>query len=180
MADRVSSLQKVKTRVRMAKMMLRGVNFSCSLIVLSMLATTFSIFNATKHLPPRSNLPPWASGTSTWPQIVLLCISCVSLAMSMTIIWAYWRGGHKRAEKAAVYYTVFAVTFFAFSIIMWGVGAGILNGSKANGNGQDVWGWSCNNNKRSQLFHNDISYALVCRLQVSPIHLSSSENSARC
>lgn len=152
----------------MAKMMLRGVNFSCSLIVLSMLATTFSIFNATKQLPARNNLPPWASGTSTWPQIVLLCISCVSLAMSLAIIYAHWRHGHRRAEKAAVYYTVFAVVVFVFSVIMWGIGAGILNGSKANGNGKDLWGWSCKNNERSQLFQDQVSYVLICRLQVSP------------
>ena len=162
-----SNVQKVKIRVRLAKMVLRGVNFSCSLIVLSMLASTFSIFNATKHLPPRNNLPPWASNTSTWPQITLLVIACISLVFSLAIIWAHLRGRRRRAEKTAVYYTVFAVGFFAFSIVMWAIGAGILNGSKQNGGGQDLWGWSCNNNKRKQLFQNDIHYALICRLQVS-------------
>ena len=83
----------------------------------------------------------------------------------MIIFYAYFRGGHKRAEKAAVYYTVFAVFFFAFSIVMWGFSAGILHGAKANGNGKDLWGWSCVNNKRSQMFQNDIHYAVVCRLQ---------------
>jgi hypothetical protein len=146
-------------------MALRGVNFACSLIVLSMLATVFSIFNATKHLPARNNLPPWAAGTKTWPQITLLVIACISLGMSIIIIAAYFRGGHKRAEKVAVYYTTFAVAFFIFSIIMWGIGAGILNQSKANGNGQDLWGWSCKDNKRRALFADDVSYALVCRLQ---------------
>ncbi|KAK4997031.1 hypothetical protein LTR66_003488 [Elasticomyces elasticus] len=156
---------KVKTRVRMAKMLLRGVNFSCSLIVLSMLATTFAIFNATKAIPPRNNLPPWASGTKTWPQTTLLVIACVSLLLSMIVFYAYVRGGHKRAEKVAVYYSVFAVAFFVFSIVMWGVGAGILNSSKQNGNGQDLWGWSCKNNKRASLFENVVHYNLVCRLQ---------------
>lgn len=149
----------------MAKMLLRGVNFSCSLIVLSMLSTTFTIFNTTRALPARSGLPAWAHGTSTWPQITVLVIACISLAFSIFIFYAYWRGGHKRAEKTAVYYTVFAVFFFAFSIIMWAVGAGILHGSKANGNGQDMWGWACKDNRRRQLFQDDVSYALVCRLQ---------------
>ncbi|SLM38883.1 hypothetical protein LPUS_09258 [Lasallia pustulata] len=156
---------KVKTRVRMAKMVLRGTNFSCSLIVLSMLSATFSIFNATKHLPPRNNLPVWAMGQKKWPQITLLCIACVSLAMSIAIFYAYWRGGHRRAEKAAIYYTVFAVGFFTFSTVMWALGAAILHGSKANGHGQDMWGWACNDNKRRTLFQEDVHYALVCRLQ---------------
>lgn len=149
----------------MAKMLLRGVNFSCSLIVLSMLSTTFTIFNATKAIPARNNLPPWAIGTNPWPQIVLLVISVISLALSVVIFYAYWKGGHNRAQKVAVYYTVFAVGFFIFSIIMWGVGAGILQGAKAGSNGQDLWGWSCKENKRKQLFQADVSYNLICRLQ---------------
>ncbi|EMC91372.1 hypothetical protein BAUCODRAFT_28484 [Baudoinia panamericana UAMH 10762] len=159
------SPQRIKTRVRMAKMMLRGVNFSCSLIVLGMLSTTFSIFNATRHIPPRNNLPPWAVNQKTWPQIVLLVIACVSLAFSILIFYGYYRGGHKRAEKAAVYYTAFAVAFFVFSIVMWGIGAGILQGSKNNSNNKDMWGWSCVNNTRKQLFQNEVSYDLICRLQ---------------
>jgi hypothetical protein len=149
----------------MAKMVLRSVNFSCSLIVLSMLSTTFTIFNTTKSIPPRNNLPAWATTTNPWPQIALLVISCVSLVFSVFIFWAYWRGGHKRAEKTAVYYTVFAIGFFMFSIVMWAVAAGVLHGSRANGNGQDVWGWSCKDNKRRQLFQDQVHYALVCRLQ---------------
>ena len=132
-----------------------------------MLAATFTIFNATKALPARNNLPPWAPNTPLWPQITLLVIAGISLFMSVVILYAYWRGGHRRAEKVAVYYTTFAVVFFVFSIVMWGVGAGILNQSKASGGGQDIWGWSCKDNKRRQLFQDDVSYSLVCRLQVS-------------
>lgn len=157
-------------------MFLRGINFSCSLIVLSMLATTFSIFNATKHLPSRNSLPAWASGTNPWPQMVLLVISCISLVFATAIFWGYWRGGHKRAEKAAVYYTVFAVFFFAFSIIMWAVGLGLLHSAKSNGNGQDLWGWSCKDNTRKELFKDDVHYALVCRLQVCRVQLNIMAN----
>jgi hypothetical protein len=156
---------KVKTRVRIAKLILRGVNFSCSLIVLSMVSMTFAIFNATKSLPPRNNLPAWADGTKTWPQKVILAISCVSLALCLVIFYNYWKGGHKRAEKVAVYYTLFAVGFFIFSSVMWGLAAGILQGAKNNSNNQDVWGWSCVDNKRKQIFSEQINYALVCRMQ---------------
>ncbi|KAF7194979.1 hypothetical protein HII31_03653 [Pseudocercospora fuligena] len=156
---------KIKTRVRVAKFLLRGVNFSCSLIVLAMLASTFAIFNATKAIPPRNNLPPWAENQKTWPQILLLCIACVSLFACMVIFYGYWRGGHKRAEKAAVYYTAFAVVFFIFSIVMWGVGAAVIQTQKNNSNNKDMWGWACVNNERRSLFENEVSYQLVCRLQ---------------
>ncbi|KAL9023949.1 MAG: hypothetical protein Q9196_006864 [Gyalolechia fulgens] len=156
---------RTKTRVRMAKMCLRGVSFSCSLIVLAMISTTFTIFNATKALPPRGKSPAWAKNQQTWPQITMLCIACVSLAMAVGILFAYWKGGHRRAEKAAVYYTVFAMGFFVFSIIMWAIGAAILNESKRHGNEKDMWGWACKEGKRKELFDDEVDYALVCRLQ---------------
>ncbi|KIV77865.1 hypothetical protein PV11_09643 [Exophiala sideris] len=156
---------KVKTRVRMAKLVLRGVNFSCSLIVLAMLSTVLTIFHATKSIPPRNNLTAWAPKQQVWPQIVVLSISCVSLLFSVIVLIAYCRGGHNRAQKVAVYYTMFGVGWFMFSVVMWLVGAAVLHGSKANGGGVDMWGWSCKDNKRKQLFQDDVHYALVCRLQ---------------
>jgi len=81
------------------------------------------------------------------------------------VFWNYWRGGHKRAEKVAVYYTLFAVGFFIFSIVMWAIAAGILQNSKNSGNGKDMWGWSCVDNKRRELFSEKVDYALVCRMQ---------------
>jgi hypothetical protein len=134
-----------------------------------MLATAFTIFNATKTLAPRHNLPAWAANTKIWPQVLLLSIACISLLMSVVVLIAYARGGHKRAEKVAAYYNVFAGSFFMFSIVMWALGAAVLNQSKAQGSGKDMWGWSCADNKRRHLFEDDVSYALVCRLQVSAL-----------
>ena len=83
------------------------------------------------------------------------------------VFWSYYRGGHRRAEKTAVYYTIFAVGFFIFSIIMWAVAAGVLQGTRSNSGNQDIWGWSCVDNKRRDLYSEDVDYELVCRVQVS-------------
>lgn len=146
-------------------MALRFTNFSCSLIVLAMLTSTFSIINATRQLPARNQLPAWSGKAVQWPSILLLCIACVSLVMSLIVFYGYWRGGHKRAEKAAVYYTVFAVGFFVFSIVMWGIGAAALQSARNNAKGQDIWGWSCKDNPRKTVFQNEVNFDLVCRLQ---------------
>lgn len=132
-----------------------------------MISSTMRIFYSTHELPAKNSLPPWADGTKTWPQLVVLCCSCVSLFFCLLVFYGYWRGGHKRAEKAAVYYTLFAVGYFIFSIVMWAFAAGILQGAKNNSKNQDIWGWSCVDNKRRQLFSEKVDYALVCRLQVS-------------
>lgn len=130
-----------------------------------MLGSTFAIFNATKAIPPRNSLPPWAPQQQIWPQVLLLSIACVSLLMGIIIFYGYWRGGHRRAEKAAVYYTAFSIGFFIFSIVMWVVGATALQVQKNNSSNKDMWGWSCVNNQRKSLFENEISYDLICRLQ---------------
>lgn len=103
------NFQKIKMRVRLAKVALRGVNFSCSLIILAMVSASFTIFNTTKSLPSQSGMPAWAEGTDTWPQKLVLAMSCVSLLACIIVFLAYCRGGHRRAEKVATYYTMFAI-----------------------------------------------------------------------
>ncbi|KAI9663456.1 MAG: hypothetical protein M1831_002465 [Alyxoria varia] len=99
-----------------------------------------------------------------WPTILLLVVASISIVMSVVIMYGYIRGGHRRAEKVAVYYTIFAVGFFTFSIVMWGIGAGALQQSRNSSDGQDIWGWACKNNARKEVFQMDVDYDLICRL----------------
>lgn len=99
----------------MAKFALRGVNFSCSLIILAMMSSSFAVFNATKALPTQSNLPSWANDTNTWPQKLVLAMSCLSLFACIVVFLAYCRGGHRKAEKVATYYTMFAIGWVSSS-----------------------------------------------------------------
>ncbi|KAJ5902367.1 hypothetical protein N7495_002895 [Penicillium taxi] len=156
---------KIKVRVRLAKLFLRFINFGCSLIVLSMLAVTLTVFETTKHLPHRNSLPAWAEGTNPWAQYMMLGISACSLFACIIVFYGYYRGGHHRAEKAAIYYTIIAVVWFFVSLIMWLVAAGIYQHQKATGDKKDMWGWSCAQNTREQVYSNVIDYALLCRLQ---------------
>ncbi|CAM1505681.1 Fc.00g113180.m01.CDS01 [Cosmosporella sp. VM-42] len=155
----------IKARVRMAKFALRGVNFSCSLIILSMISTSFTIFNATKALPSQSRMPSWAEDTNTWPQKLVLAMACVSLTACIIVFAAYFRGGHRRAEKVGTYYTLFAIGWFIISLVLWVVTAAVLQHSKNNSNNKDMWGWSCVSNTRSEVFGDKVDYALICRLQ---------------
>ncbi|ROW01650.1 hypothetical protein VSDG_02076 [Cytospora chrysosperma] len=156
---------KIKARVRLAKVALRSVNFSCSLIVLSMLGSSFAIFNATKSLPTQNNLPAWATNTNIWPQCLVLAASCLSLLICILVFVGYCRGGHKRAEKVGVYYTLFAVGWFIVSMVMWVLAIGLLQHAKNSSDNKDMWGWACVKNTRHDLFSSQVDYALVCRLQ---------------
>ncbi|KAI0140875.1 hypothetical protein F4776DRAFT_536349 [Hypoxylon sp. NC0597] len=155
----------LKSKVRMAKFALRGVSFSCSTIILAMLSSSFAIFHATKSLPAQNGLPAWSTGTNTWPQILVLSVSCVNLLICIAIFIGYCRGGHHRAEKVGVYYTLFAVGWFIASVILWAAAAGVLQFTRNNSGNQDMWGWACVQNHRADLFSQKVDYELVCRLQ---------------
>ncbi|KAL7629243.1 hypothetical protein AAE478_000763 [Parahypoxylon ruwenzoriense] len=155
----------IKTKVRMAKFALRGVSFSCSAIILAMLSSSFAIFHATRALPAQNGLPPWATNTNTWPQILVLSVSCANLLICILIFIGYCRGGHQRAEKVGVYYTLFAVGWFIVSLILWAAAAGVLQFTRNNSDNKDMWGWACVQNHRSDLFSQKVDYELVCRLQ---------------
>lgn len=154
----------------MAKFALRGVSFSCSAIILAMLSSSFAIFHATKSLPAQNGLPAWATGTSTWPQILVLSVACTNLLICVLIFIGYCRGGHHRAEKVGVYYTLFAVGWFIVSVILWAAAAGVLQFTRNNSDNKDLWGWACVQNKRADLFSQKVDYELVCRLQVSTFY----------
>lgn len=161
-----TALQKIKARVRMAKFALRGVNFSCSLIIIAMMSSAFAIFNATRTLPSQSGMPSWAEGTDSWPQILVLAMASISLLACIIVFLAYCRGGHRRAEKVGTYYTMFAIGWFILSMIMWAVTAALFQHSRSNSGNKDMWGWSCVENKRADVYGDKVDYALVCRLQV--------------
>ncbi|KAK4091344.1 hypothetical protein Purlil1_4358 [Purpureocillium lilacinum] len=158
---------KIKTRVRMAKFALRGVGFSCSLIILSMLSASFAIFNSTKALAAQSSMPPWAPNTdkTSWPQKLTLAMACFSLFICILVFLAYCRGGHKRAEKVNTYYTMFAIGWFIISMLLWVITAVVVQHARDSGNNKDMWGWACVDNTRSDVFAEKVDYQLVCRLQ---------------
>ncbi|KAG5928793.1 hypothetical protein E4U53_002583 [Claviceps sorghi] len=158
---------KIKTRVRMAKFALRGVNFGCSLIILSMLSTSFAIFNSTKSLAAASKFTPWAPNTqqTAWPQKLTLSMACLSLFACILVFCGYCRGGHKRATKVNTYYTMFAVGWFVLSMLLWIITAVIFQHSRDKGDNKDMWGWACVNNQRAEIYSDKVDYVLVCRLQ---------------
>ncbi|CAK7238183.1 hypothetical protein SEUCBS140593_010409 [Sporothrix eucalyptigena] len=156
---------KIKTRVRIAKFALRGVKLTCSLIVLSMMTASLALFHATRSLSALNGFPPWAANTKTWPQKIVLAAACLSVAVSLLLFLGYCRRGHPWVKKLGAYERLFAIGWFLVNTTLWGLAAGVLQSTHADGHGQDLWGWSCANNERAQLFSQKINYALVCRLQ---------------
>jgi hypothetical protein len=129
-----------------------------------MLSASFSIFNSTRALPDKNGLPAWAPNTQTWPQKLTLAMACVSLFACVMVFVAYCRGGHRRAEKVSTYYTMFAIGWFIFQLVLWVITAALFQHARNNSNNKDMWGWACVENTRETL-HDEVDYKLICRLQ---------------
>lgn len=52
-----------------------------------------------------------------------------------------------------------------FSLILWAITAGLFQNSRNSSGNKDMWGWSCVQNTRSEVFSEKVDYQLVCRLQ---------------
>lgn len=50
-------------------------------------------------------------------------------------------------------------------MLLWVITAVLLQHSKNTSANKDMWGWSCVNNQRSEVYSDKINYQLVCRLQ---------------
>lgn len=159
----------IKLKIRLAKVVLRSINCCCSIVVLALVISTFAIFYATRHLASRdiagAEFRPWAVDTPQWPQIVTLVVACISMILSFSIMYSYWRGGHHMAERQALRVTVIAGALFLGTVIMWAAIIGIMQTARSNSDGKDIWGWACNDNKRRALFSDSVDYVLVCRQQ---------------
>jgi len=154
---------RIKFRVRIAKAFLRCISFGCSLVVVSLVANTFVIFFSTINLPPKDNLPAWAPQSILWPTYATIAIAGVSLLMATFVLISYWRGGHRKAERAGVWFTAISIFGFFFMIILWVVVAAVITNARTNSGGNDIWSWACKDNNRKNLFASTVDYDLVCR-----------------
>lgn len=50
-------------------------------------------------------------------------------------------------------------------MVLWAITAALFQHSKSSSNNQDMWGWSCVENHRADVYADKVDYQLVCRLQ---------------
>ncbi|KAI7909506.1 hypothetical protein M9X92_011599 [Pyricularia oryzae] len=131
----------------MAKFRLRGVSFSCSLIVVAVMFTVLTMFDAAKVHQGASHAQQHAR------LILILTVSCLSVVICMFIFWPYCRGGYRKVEKVAVYHTLLTIGGFIVRI----------------GLDSDCCFFPTSAQQQRQqghTFEDDVDYSLLCRLQV--------------
>lgn len=147
-------------------MVLRGTSLAISLTVLALVSATLSLFNITEEVAPETGLAVWPTSIETWPQLTILFISCISSIVSISILARYAREHSQRMMQPIGEYTLVTMVTYIVSGVIWGVGAGLLSVTKASGDGNDIWDWSCQNTQTVPFLQELIPYSNICSLRV--------------
>lgn len=117
---------------------------------------------------------PWAENTQTWPSIMLLCVACVSTALSIgppneypsliaVILFSYLKSV-KWANRLAVLHTTITLTASIVLLICWGISVGLFNMHDKHSATPDLWSWACAHKSAT---HPTLNWQQICLQQVS-------------
>ncbi|KAK9494550.1 hypothetical protein V1508DRAFT_21333 [Lipomyces doorenjongii] len=152
-----------KSRVRVARTCLRIFNFMCSSVVLGLTASTFAVFNDTRHLT-KGQFNAWPPHAYTWPTTVTLVVATVSVPLNCVILYLLGMVSWQSSSRMDTVVTVFSIVSFFAGVIMWTVVTGSLKlwGLKDQVGGRDIWTWSCKQGPRRDAFEGQINFERLC------------------
>jgi hypothetical protein len=105
------------------------------------------------------------STISLKPQAILLAVSSISLALSLSIVWAYFQGGHTRAERCAGWRSVTGCGLIVLNVVGWALGGGFFLFSDKHMKQGSLWSATCYPSKNEKEI-NGVDMGILCRLQV--------------
>ncbi|KAK9328639.1 hypothetical protein V1520DRAFT_345565 [Lipomyces starkeyi] len=152
-----------KFRVRVARTCLRIFNFICSAVVLGLTASTFAVFNDTRHLT-NGQFQAWPPHAYTWPTTVTLVVAAVSVPLNCVILYLLGMVSWRSSSRMETVATVFSIVSFFAGVIMWTVVTGSLKlwGLKDQVGGRDIWTWTCKQGPRRDAFEGQINFERLC------------------
>jgi len=139
---RMEQDEKLKANIRRFRFVVRTLNLGCSIVVIALITSNFTVFNETRFALNNSGNPLWGSeGVKTWPTTVLLCVACVSSFLSIIILLSYLKS-IRWANRLAVAHATISVAAGLFLLFFWALSVGIFNVHDKSGT-PDLWSHSC-------------------------------------
>ena len=108
---------------------------------------------------------PWFKESKTWPTVLLMVTSAVSLLLNVVVVVAYFKSV-ETANTAAANFMYISYIIAAIHVGMWIPTAAAYRAGK---NGEDLWGWSCSN-KAEQIqtaFQGVVDFKRACHIQTA-------------
>ena len=165
----------MKRRIRRLKFFLRIFSLALAIYALiTMVYTLKHFFNTRDHKVVVRNISaggepvtrgPWFKESRTWPTVLLMATSGITLLLNVIIVVAYIKSV-ETANTTAAYFTYVSYVITAIHVGMWIPTAAAYRAGK---NGEDLWGWSCSP-KAAQIqaaFLGVVDFKRSCHLQTS-------------
>ena len=159
-----SKLQGLKRYLRILKVAAQVFSTLTTLGIFGIMVFVNIKFYTTKDTI-REGRTPWPKdGTKTWPSIMMLAASGVTLLLSVVVLFGYcccW----KRTTTS----WIFTVFRYVVQIVAWIIIAVIYRYEKSlHGVDNDMWGWSCSTkaNAIQEAFDGVIDFPTLCSVQV--------------
>jgi hypothetical protein len=106
----------------------------------------------------------WAKQTTTWPTILLLSTSSITLLINLAVVIAYLKS-IRAANRTHDLASWIAGAVFVAHVAMWIATSMLYRTGKT---GHDLWGWSCDPKakKIQPQFAHVVNFERYCNLQV--------------
>ena len=165
----------MKRQIRRMKFFLRV--FTLALAIYSLVAMTYTLkhfFDTHDHKVVVRNISaggqpvirgPWFKESKTWPTILLMVTSAISLLLNVVVVVAYFKSV-ETANTAAANFAYISYIIAATHVGMWIPTAVAYRAGK---NGEDLWGWSCSI-KAEQIqiaFLGVVDFKRACHIQTA-------------
>jgi ABC-type glycerol-3-phosphate transport system permease component len=137
--------QRLKSRIRVLKLVSRIVALVLSLATLIPLATTLTKFFETKSeliVVDGQERTAWAKGSRAWYTYMYFGVALTSFVFDLAIVVAYCRGV-KKANKVAGVAVWWSTAVQVGHVVIWILSAAIYRYGKepVGGKFRDLWGW---------------------------------------
>jgi len=158
--------QGLKTRVRKFRIIIRILEFACSVVVVSLMIANLAVFYNTVGTIS-NGVRLWPEKSKLWPTYVTLGVAALSTVLSTATLLAYF-WGTKYANRWNMARTTLTVVTIIFSIILWLIAVyGLQSTSSFEGVGsQSLWSSTCDStDQQHELFGHVINLNQLCLMQ---------------
>ncbi|RPB08584.1 hypothetical protein P167DRAFT_578129 [Morchella conica CCBAS932] len=156
----------LKRRIRFLKLISRFLAFLISVAVFGMMGNTaFSYYSTSEQKKGTDNLSAWPDNTKTWPTLMMLGVSLMSLVSNAVVMLSYCCG-HSSANKTDSVSSFFSAADMVVHAICWGISAGLFKQQSAlNGVKNDIWSWTCSTaaDERQALYADVVNFEFLCK-----------------
>ncbi|KAI5842433.1 hypothetical protein DFP73DRAFT_553605 [Morchella snyderi] len=154
----------LKRRIQFLKLISRFLAFLISVAVFGMMGNTaFSYYSTSEKKRGPDNLSAWPEDAKTWPTLMMLGVSLMSLVSNAAVMVSYCCG-QSSANRTDSVTSFFSAAEMVVHAICWGVSAVLFKQQSLLKGINDLWSWSCAAaaDERQNIYADVVNFQFLC------------------